>query len=80
MINVRSLQKIIKRFIAMKKIRHIISVLVIIMMAVLAAGTFVERLHGTEFALNHVYGTWWFASLWALIAILFSIFIVSLRF
>lgn len=52
----------------MKSIRHIFSVLVIILIAVLAAGTIVERLHGSEFALTHVYATWWFVGLWALVA------------
>ena len=52
----------------MKQIRHIISVLVIILIAVLAAGTVVERLHDSDFALEHVYGTWWFVGLWAVMA------------
>lgn len=52
----------------MKSIRHIFSVLVIILIAVLAAGTIVERLHGSEFALTHVYATWWFVGLWAMVA------------
>ena len=52
----------------MKSIRHIVSVLVIILIAVLAAGTIVEKLHGSEFALSHVYGTWWLVGLWALLA------------
>ena len=52
----------------MKYVRHITSVLVIILIAVLAAGTVVEKLHDSEFALAHVYGTWWFVGLWALLA------------
>jgi len=52
----------------MKHLRHITSVLVIILIAVLAAGTIVEKLHGSEYALAHVYGTWWFVGLWALMA------------
>ena len=52
----------------MKSIRHIVSVLVIILIAVLAVGTIVEKLHGSEFALAHVYGTWWFVGLWAVLA------------
>ena len=52
----------------MKYVRHITSVLVIILIAVLAAGTIVEKLHGSDFALAHVYGTWWFVGLWALMA------------
>ena len=52
----------------MKYVRHITSVLVIILIAVLAAGTVVEKLHGSEFALAHVYSTWWFVGLWTLLA------------
>ncbi len=52
----------------MKTIRHIVSVLVIVLIAVMAAGTVVEKLHGSEMALAHVYGTWWFVALWALLA------------
>ena len=52
----------------MKQLRHIVSVLIIVLIAVLAAGTIVERLHGSEFALTHVYSTWWFVGLWALVA------------
>ena len=52
----------------MKYIRHITSVLIIVLIAVLAAGTIVEKLNGSEFALSHVYGTWWFVGLWALVA------------
>ena len=52
----------------MKYVRHITTVLIIILIAVLAAGTIVEKLHGSEFALTHVYATWWFVGLWALVA------------
>ena len=52
----------------MKYLRHIASVLIIVLIAVLASGTVVEKLHGSEFALSHVYGTWWFVGLWALVA------------
>ena len=54
----------------MKYLRHITSVLTIILIAVLAAGTIVERLHGSEFALAHVYAAWWFVGLWATMAVL----------
>ena len=61
----------------MKHLRHITSVLIIILIAVLATGTVVERLHGSEFALAHVYGTWWFVALWALVAVLMVIMAVK---
>ena len=63
----------------MKSIRHIVSVLVIILIAVLATGTVVERLHGSDFALTHVYATWWFVGLWALVAALLVIMAVKCR-
>ena len=37
----------------------------ILLITVLAAGTIIEKLHGTDFASSHVYGTWWFVALWA---------------
>ena len=63
----------------MKHLRHITSVLVIILIAVLAAGTVAEKLHGSEFALTHVYGTWWFVGLWALLASLMVYMAVKCR-
>ena len=63
----------------MKSIRHITSVLVIVLIAVLAAGTVVEKLHGSEYALDHVYSTWWFVGLWALVAVLMVVMAVRCR-
>ena len=63
----------------MKYIRHITSVLVIILIAVLAAGTIVEKLHGSEFALAHVYSAWWFVGLWGVVAGLIIIMAVKCR-
>ena len=63
----------------MKSIRHITSVLVIILIAVLATGTIVEKMHGSEFALTHVYSTWWFVGLWALVALLMVCMAVKCR-
>ena len=54
----------------MKYVRHITSVLVIVLIAVLAAGTIVEKLYGSDFARIHVYSAWWFVALWALVALL----------
>ena len=63
----------------MKYIRHITSVLIIILIAVLAAGTIVEKLHGSDFALAHVYSAWWFVGLWALVAIMIVIMMAKCR-
>ena len=53
----------------MKILRHILSALMVILIAVMAAGTIVEKFHGSNFALSHVYGSWWFACLWVLVAV-----------
>ena len=63
----------------MKYIRHITSVLVIILIAVLAAGTIVEKLHGSDFALAHVYSAWWFVGLWGLVAIMIVLMMAKCR-
>ena len=63
----------------MKSIRHIVSVLIIVLIAVLAAGTIIEKLHGSEFALAHVYSAWWFVGLWAVMAGLIIIMAVKCR-
>ena len=61
----------------MKYFRHITSVLTIVLIVVLAAGTVIEKLHGSEYALAHVYGTWWFVGLWALIAACIVIMLIK---
>lgn len=61
----------------MKNIRHLVSVLVIVLVAVLATGTVIEMLHGSEYALSHVYGAWWFVALWALVAISMVVMLVQ---
>lgn len=53
----------------MKILRHLLSILMIALVVVMAAGTFVERFHGNEYALSHIYSSWWFVALWALLAI-----------
>ena len=53
----------------MKPLRHLLSSLLIALIVAMAAGTVVEKFHGNEYALSHLYGSWWFVALWALLAI-----------
>lgn len=53
----------------MKKIRIFTTILITILIVVLAVATVLERLHGSDYALSHVYGSWWFVVLWALFAV-----------
>ena len=45
----------------MKRIKNLLIVLYIVVVAVMAAATIVEKYQGTEFVSAHVYGAW----LWA---------------
>ena len=53
----------------MKPLRLLLSLLLIALIAAMAAGTVVEMRHGNDYALSHVYGSWWFVALWALLAL-----------
>ena len=53
----------------MNKLRHVLSFVMIALIVAMAAGTFVEKFHGSDYALSHVYGSWWFVGLWALLAV-----------
>ena len=52
----------------MRNIKHLLSALYIALIVAMAAGTVVEMLHGSDYALSHVYGSWWFVALWASLA------------
>ena len=56
----------------MKKANILLMVLVV---AVLATGTIVERLSGTETASAAIYNSWWFILLWALVGVAALVFI-----
>ena len=53
----------------MKHLQHPLSLLILALIASMAAGTVVEMRHGNDYALSHVYGSWWFVALWALLAL-----------
>lgn len=52
-----------------------VELLSVVLVAVLAAGTIVEKYHGNEFATTHIYGAWWFFLLMALVGI-FAIYAI----
>ena len=47
--------------------KKIIIALYALIVVVLGGATFVEHSHGRDFALQHIYGAWWFSLLWALL-------------
>lgn len=60
----------------LKKTLFILYVIVLISMAV---ATFVEPARGTGYVAEHVYGSWWFIMLWALLAATAIIYFVKRR-
>ena len=53
-----------------KAFKRIFLLLAALLVAVLAVGTFVEQRQGGEYARQHVYYSWWFVALWAVLALL----------
>ena len=53
----------------MKYTRHILTLLIIALITTMATGTFLERSHGSEYAISHIYASWWFVVLWSVTAI-----------
>jgi len=45
-------------------------VLVFFIVVCIAAATFVENRFGTDYALHHIYGAWWFIALWGLLSVI----------
>ena len=44
-------------------------ILVIFLVVAIAVATVLENRYGTHYALQHVYGAWWFVCLWAMLAL-----------
>jgi len=51
--------------------------LLIAILVVLATATIIEKIYDTEFALEYIYGAWWFVALWALLGITSFIYIIQ---
>lgn len=61
----------------MKNIRHVVSVVMILLVIALATGTVVEKLHGADYALAQVYSAWWFVGLWVMVALGMALMLVK---
>lgn len=57
--------------------KKIILILYILILVVMATATFVENSHGTDFAHEVIYGSWWFCTLWGLLAALGILYILK---
>lgn len=59
--------------------KKIIIALYALIVVVLGGATFVEHIQGRDFALQHIYGAWWFSLLWALLTAFGVAWIVKRR-
>ena len=57
--------------------KKILMVIYIVVVAVMAAATIVEKYQGSEFVSAHVYGAWWFSLLWAVLTAVAIAYFVS---
>lgn len=64
---------------AMKRMKHLILTLWILIPLVLIAATIMERWHGTPMVAQHIYGAPWFVALWALWAVAGMAYVVRRR-
>ena len=53
--------------------------LYIVVVAVMAIATIVEKYQGTGYVSDHIYGAWWFSALWALLTAVAVVYFVKQR-
>lgn len=61
----------------MKYTRYTLILLIIALITAMATGSILERSHGSEYAISHIYASWWFVVLWSATAI--TMVIILLR-
>lgn len=52
-----------------KLLDRLLTVIFVTIIIVLGVATFVEQAQGSAFSSSHIYGTWWFVALWALLTL-----------
>jgi len=50
-------------------VKRIVFVIYVAVIGVLVAATVVEKVYGTPFVMEHIYGAWWFIVLWGLLGV-----------
>lgn len=55
----------------------LIYILYTLLIVCMGFATFVEKIHGSDFVGKNIYGSWWFISLWAVLAIVSLLFLIQ---
>lgn len=61
----------------LSRIRKPLEIIYVLLIVVMAAATVIEKVKGTLFVQQSVYGSWWFMALWALLAVLAIAYILK---
>lgn len=48
----------------------------ILLIVCMATATILEKMYGTQFASDHIYGSWWFVAMWAALAVCAVIYLI----
>ena len=57
--------------------KRIVIVFYIVVVAVLAATTIVEKYLGTEYVSEHIFGAWWFSAMWAVLTAVATFYFIK---
>lgn len=57
--------------------KRIVIVFYIVVVAVLAATTIVEKYQGTEYVSEHIFGAWWFSAMWAVLTAVATFYFIK---
>jgi ABC-type transport system involved in cytochrome c biogenesis permease subunit len=57
--------------------KRMIFVFYIVVVAVLAAATIVEKYLGTEYVSEHIFGAWWFSAMWAVLTAVATFYFIK---
>ena len=57
--------------------KRIVIVFYIVVVAVLAAATIVEKYLGTEYVSEHIFGAWWFSAMWAVLTAVATFYFIK---
>ena len=57
--------------------KRIVIVFYIVVVAVLAAATIVEKYLGTEYVSEHIFGAWWFSAIWAVLTAVATFYFIK---
>ena len=63
----------------MKHLNTLLSLIFILIVGVLGVATFVEQAQGSSYSSQHIYHTWWFFLLWALLAAVSAVMVCRHR-